>query len=373
MMGENSSNNINKTKLSQGYTLYTNSNDKTVDNADKVKIKDAYDIVSVIMTFYNAETFIEQAMKSVILQQTQGEGKKHIMIEFVIVDDKSQDNSRKIVEALKEKFEKELYNSSMFDTKIKIVEPEHNLGCGGARKFGIEHATGNYYMFLDADDYYINTDFVIRAHELMVRNDVDIIEFGMRMNTADGQVHNSVVQQPFIINNSDQAEIALFKDNVIKFNVWSKIYKANIIKSHEYSDNRVFEDVRTVPYWVAAAKKIMVSNTVEINYRANQSSIIRNNIVETRLGTITAIAELFGKLTNNIQVMKAMYERAMVDIIALCHGHSEENEGFKEMSALNTKMLKYIYANDWYKLTFNPDIPEYYEEQIKWLNSQTQK
>lgn len=365
---------MEKVKLSQGYTLYSNKDNNIPTNVDKVKIKDAYDIVSVIMTFYNAESFIEQAVRSVILQQTQGEGKEHIAIEFIIVDDKSQDNSRKIVEAIKEKFEKELYNANLFDTQIKIIEPETNLGCGGARKFGIEHATGNYYMFLDADDYYINTDFVLRAHELMKRNkDVDIIEFGVRMNIANGQTTNSVVPQPFVINDPNTAEIGLFKDNVIKFNVWSKIYKESIIKSHEYSDSRTFEDVRTVPYWVKNAKHIMVMNTVEVNYRANQTSIIRNNVVETRIGTITAIASLFDTLTDNIQVMKAMYERAMIDITALCDNHSEENEGFKEMSKLNTFMLKHIYANDWYKLTFNPDVPEFYAEQKKWLDSQSNK
>ncbi len=362
---------MEKTKLSQGYTLYTNDKDNTASNVENVKIKDAYDIVSVIMTFYNAEAFIEQAMRSVILQQTHGEGKEHIAIEFIIVDDKSQDNSRKIVESIKEKFEKELYNSTMFDTTIKIVEPEINLGCGGARKFGIENATGNYYMFLDADDYYINTDFILRAHELMKRNtDVDIIEFGVRVNIANGQTTNSVVPQAFIINNPDAAEIALFKDNAIKFNVWSKIYKESIIKSYEYSDSRTFEDVRTVPYWVQNAKQIMVMNTVEVNYRANQTSIIRNNVFDTRIGTITAIASLFGSLTNNIHVLKAMYERAMIDITALCDGKSEENEGFKEMSALNTMMLKHIYANDWYKLTFNPDVPEFFEKQKQWLDEQ---
>ena len=111
-------------------------------------------------------------------------------------------------------------------------------------------------------------------------------------------------------------------------------------------------------------------NTVEVNYRANQTSIIRNNVFDTRIGTITAIASLFGSLTNNIHVLKAMYERAMIDITALCDGKSEENEGFKEMSALNTMMLKHIYADDWYKLTFNPDVPEFFEKQKQWLDEQ---
>mgnify|MGYP003422440297 CR=1 FL=1 len=58
---------MEKTKLSQGYTLYTNKDNKIASNVENVKIRDAYDIVSVIMTFYNAEAFIEQAMSFLLL------------------------------------------------------------------------------------------------------------------------------------------------------------------------------------------------------------------------------------------------------------------------------------------------------------------
>ena len=51
--------------------------------------------------------------------------------------------------------------------------------------------------------------------------------------------------------------------------------------------------------------------------------------------------------------MKAMYGRAMVDLEALLHNHSCLDAGFNEMSRLNTKMLKYIYPNNWKELTFH--------------------
>lgn len=357
---------INKTILESGFEVIRNNDSDTKLNSVS---KGFCDVVSVIMTFYNAEQFIGQAVSSVLTQITAPEGIEPIKIDFVIVDDKSTDNSRNIVtDVINNYFKDPAATTTTSNISINIVEPTENLGCGGARKFGIANAVGDYFMFLDADDYYINKDFVARAHLICKKENADIVEFGVRMNTAGQPPVDSVVPQSLkIANNNGVGEISMFKDNIIKFNVWSKIYTKAIINSKEYSDSREFEDVRTVPYWVDNAETIIVINSVEINYRANSSSIIRDNIINTRLGTITAIAELFPDFANNTEVLKAMYGRAMVDITALCDGHSEENEGFVEMSELNTKMLKYIFPNDWMKLTFNPNIPEFYEEQKKYI------
>ena len=75
-------------------------------------------------------------------------------------------------------------------------------------------------------------------------------------------------------------------------------------------------------------------------------------MVQTRLGTITAIAELFPRFKDDYNVLKAMYGRAMIDLEAMLNNHSSENEGFNEMSKLNTYMLKYIYPNNWQNLTY---------------------
>jgi hypothetical protein len=75
-------------------------------------------------------------------------------------------------------------------------------------------------------------------------------------------------------------------------------------------------------------------------------------MVKTRLGTITAIAELFPRFKGNLPVLKAMYTRAMVDLKALLHNHSSNDEGFNEMSRLNTTMLSYILKN-WKDVTYH--------------------
>lgn len=297
--------------------------------------------VSVITTFYNAEKFIINALHSINAQEIPND----IDFEYVIVDDWSQDKSTELVVAY--------MKLNKLNGDWRLIKPEKNLGCGGARRYGIEHATGDYFMFLDADDYYVSKTFVDRAYKTITSQKADIVEYGIIINQANGTRRNNVVPNPFTIeNNPSKALISLFNDNVIKFNVWSKIYTREIIESYTYSDERTFEDVRTIPVWVSNAKKIVVMNTVEINYRAASGSIIRSDNIKTRIGTITAIASHFERFKNDFNVLKAMYNRAMVDLECLLHNHSSENEGFNEMSKLNTYMLKYIYPDTWQDKTY---------------------
>lgn len=321
-------------------------------------------IISVITTFYNAETFIINAVNSINQQIIE---KDKFDFEYVLVDDKSPDNSRKLLEDFIEK-----YVSEENKPKWKIYTPEENLGCGGARKFGIDHAIGDYFMFLDADDYYMHTNFFVTAFNTITSENADIVEFGVMFNQPDGQQINNTANQKYVIeNNPGLSEIVLFKDNLIKFNVWSKIYTRAIVESYPYSTTRTYEDVRTIPVWVSNAKKIVIMPTTEINYRAATGSIIRTNMIQTRLGTITAIAELFPRFTNDYNVLKAMYGRAMVDLEAMLHNHSSNDEGFNEMSKLNTYMLSFLYPNNYKEITYNiEDEPQQIQQPAQQQNNE---
>lgn len=299
------------------------------------------DKISIITTFYNAEEFIVQALSSVLSQKTDST----FNVEYIIVDDHSPDGSRSIVE--------KFINTHKLNGDWKIVTPDENLGCGGARRFGIEHATGDYFMFLDADDYYMHADFVKRAYKDITENAADIVEYGIVFNHANGNKQNNCSPKKLVIdNNPHLCELALFRDNLIKFNVWTKIYRRWVVESFKYSDQRTFEDVMTIPVWIANAKRIVIMPSVEINYRAAQSSIIRTDWSKTRLGTISAIASHFERWKDDKEVLKAMYGRAMIDLEAMLNNHSSENEGFNEMSKLNTYMLKYLYPDDWQSKTY---------------------
>ena len=99
--------------------------------------------ISVIIPVYNAEKYIEKAIKS-CLQLPE-------VKEIVVVDDGYKDNSKEIVRELSERH-----------PIIKIYEHPNNenRGAGSSRNLGIEKATQKYIAFLDADDFYLPNRFV---------------------------------------------------------------------------------------------------------------------------------------------------------------------------------------------------------------------
>ena len=299
--------------------------------------------ISIISTFYNAEQYLDQSIQSVLKQTCQ-----NINIEYILINDCSTDNSLDVAKEKIKDFEKENFS-------VSILTTENNLGCGGARKFGIEHATGDYFMFLDADDYYISPTFVSRAYKDITFNNADIVEYGVLYNELNGNSIYMTVKEKIVINNGEEGVYNIFKDNKIKFNVWSKIYTRAIVESYPYSDTRTYEDIRTIPIWVKNANKIVIMHNVEINYRASFNSIIREDGLKTRIGTITAMTEMCEVFKNNRHIIKALYGRAMIDLCEVLENKTSDDPGFNELSKLNTKLLSYIYPDNYKEITFNLD------------------
>lgn len=300
------------------------------------------DIVSIITTFYNAKDYILKCINSVNNQLIN----KNFEIEYILIDDCSEDDSSRIIRIFFD-----LYTNK--NVKSKVIKTPQNMGCGAARNFGITNSTGNYIMFLDADDYYIHNDFVLRAYNMMVEHNADIIEFGIKYINQNGERENLVSNKIFVIENNHIGNLSvMFYDNLIKFMPWTKILKRSIVETRTYNTSRTFEDIRTTPYWIYNANKIIISNTIEINYRASRGSIIREKPNDTRLGTVSAIASLFEDFKDNKDILKAMYDRCLVDLRTMIMVDSD-SDYFKEMSKLNTKMLSYIYPDDYEKRTFN--------------------
>jgi glycosyltransferase involved in cell wall biosynthesis len=91
-------------------------------------------LISVIITAYNSEKFIEETIGSVLNQTYKS-------IEIIIVDDGSTD---KTGEALK-KF-------SEIDARIRVFSLHHSGSPAVVRNTGIADAKGEYIAFLDGDD-----------------------------------------------------------------------------------------------------------------------------------------------------------------------------------------------------------------------------
>jgi len=92
-----------------------------------------YPVVSVIVAAYNYGHFIGYALDSLAAQT-------YKKWECIVVDDGSTDNTREVVEAYAAK-----------DSRVRYLHQE-NAKQAAARNNGLRNATGDYFLFMDADD-----------------------------------------------------------------------------------------------------------------------------------------------------------------------------------------------------------------------------
>jgi len=96
------------------------------------------DNISVVITCYNEDKFIGEAIQSVI-DQTYFSG----ICEIVVVNDGSVDNSEEVIKRWERRCD-----------KLRYIYQE-NQGLPGARNMGIEQSTGKFLALLDGDDLWL--------------------------------------------------------------------------------------------------------------------------------------------------------------------------------------------------------------------------
>lgn len=104
--------------------------------------------VSVLMTCYNRELYISEAIKSVLAST-------YTKFELIIVDDCSKDNTVAIVKSFEAK-----------DGRIILHVNEKNLGDYPNRNKAASYAKGKYLKYVDSDDYIYPTGLEMLVHSM---------------------------------------------------------------------------------------------------------------------------------------------------------------------------------------------------------------
>ena len=161
--------------------------------------------VSVIVPIYNVENYLKRCLDS-LSQQTEKD------FEVIMINDGSTDGSCQIATSFAER-----------DPRFKLFH-ETNQGEAAARNLGLDKASGEYIMFLDADDYY--TDQCIEKALAAIRHfDCDIAVFGSAYKDEDGNLVKEVCPaRTGTYSLSEQPEILMEIENC----VWDKIYRKDL-------------------------------------------------------------------------------------------------------------------------------------------------
>lgn len=170
--------------------------------------------ISIIMPVYKVEQYVGKAIES-ILSQTFTDW------EFFAVDDGSPDLSGAICDKYAES-----------DSRIKVIHKE-NGGAPSARNVAIDLAKGDYFYFLDADDW-AEPDMLADMYYIAERDNAQLVVSGYYIDTyySDTEYHTDDLfcQDAVYSCSADfrRNAVSLFDKNLL-YTPWNKLFKASYI------------------------------------------------------------------------------------------------------------------------------------------------
>ena len=221
--------------------------------------------ISVIIPTYNCGKFIESCLDSLLRQED------ILDFEIIIVDNHSTDDTLNKVDFYVEK-----------DNRISVIRLDENLKQGIARNIGVEHARGDYIMFVDGDDK-VSPFFISHMYNKIVKDDADMTicrwapfdNFTGKINYKHGYANFHRLPEKYLTESftwQDIKEEVFSQSNV----PWDKIYKKSFLidKEVKFPGGMFFEDNVFSFDAIMKAEKITVLDECLIYYRVNRKQAV---------------------------------------------------------------------------------------------------
>ncbi len=144
---------VNNLLLNQNFAPLISSGDNKISpeflGSEDLKPAKSSGKVSVIMTAYKRDPLIDVAINS-ILNQTYRD------LELIVVDDNSPDDNFAYLQQLAKE-----------ESRIRVFQMKQNGGTYLAKNFGLQQAEGEYFAFMDSDDF---------AHPQKIERQIEAIQ-----------------------------------------------------------------------------------------------------------------------------------------------------------------------------------------------------
>jgi len=103
---------------------------------------------SIVTPSFNSEQFIEETIESVIYQRG------NIYIDYVIIDNCSNDNTIKLLDKYQEGFDSGTIKCNCLGVKFRYIS-EPDAGMYDALRKGMEMCEGDFFSYINSDDFYL--------------------------------------------------------------------------------------------------------------------------------------------------------------------------------------------------------------------------
>lgn len=236
--------------------------------------------VSIIIPVYNAEKTLAKCLNSILAQTLKD-------IEIICVNDGSKDSSSDI-----------LNNYAQADTRIKIFN-QNNAGPAMARHNAISHATGDYLMFCDSDDW-VESEWAETMVNIIEKENVDIAMCDCNViDLANKTMQNENTIKYHYLRLAGYNNLNITNINNISVVLWNKIFKQEIIKHYniEYPQRYEHDDTIFFFKYLSVAKTYYGIPKKLYNYVVGQPDSIMGHVIKntnkSKGDTIYAFKDLF--------------------------------------------------------------------------------
>lgn len=267
--------------------------------------------INVIVPIYNVEKYLSRALDSVL-------GQTCDCWEAILVDDGSTDKSGKIADEYAQK-----------DPRFRVIHKE-NGGLSDARNAGMEHITGQWVVFLDADDFLHpqlmelclkaagrdDSDMIAYTYDHTYRT-INLVRHFLRMGDSKPRYKNYIAPEYLVTEDIFQyaTEYSKPKDipkrwAVKHCQVWRCMYRASRISDIKFIKGINYEDF---PWWSEVLLRInrcTILNLPLYFYYPNPKSYIFSAKTEHKAKSLEIGIEAAKKTYKNADTEKrALWEK----------------------------------------------------------------
>ena len=242
-------------------------------------------LFTIVVPVYNVEKFLPKCLDSILAQNYENE------YELIIINDGSSDDSSKILNEYKDKFENCL-----------LIERE-NKGLVYTRVEGAKRARGKYIIFVDSDDYLPCNTLEI-YDSILKEDDYDIIRGNYYRFEEDKTEEVVEFDKDYVIEAKDIVE-KYYKELLTtnKFNsIWRQAIKKDIMGLDEVNTSiSMGEDIEFNQACYKNAKQIKITTEKLYYYRRSSSSITKDYSIERLEKNIIDLSKVYDTIIRNIE------------------------------------------------------------------------
>lgn len=278
-------------------------------------------LISVIVPVYNPGKYLKKCLDSLINQTYRN-------IEIILIDDGSTDGSYEV--ALK-------YAES--DKRI-IIERQKNSGVSHARNRGIQIAKGDFFSFIDSDDY-IELDTYEYLLMLLNEKKVDIVNYEHYITYPEFEVKHQLSDKEYGLFNKKEAQYQLLYN--VQF-ACNKLFPRKIVEGLTFDETILRgEDTLFAKMAFDKADRVWFDKRPLYHYVQSEDSAVRGRFRKSQM-SITKLYDVC------IPFYKNKYPELLDGFFAYMSGQmisifydmwSDSNEYKKEKQELISIYKKY--------------------------------